>query len=218
MKSNQASLVFPRRKGCSVVGSYQDAWRLTWMLMIVALPGCRSEMYDQARYEPLERSEFFDDGASSRPLVTGTVPRTDPRGMPRVRDVSVFLTGKENGRLAETPPFPVDRRVLEVGQERYRIFCTPCHGELGDGQGIIVKRGFTAPPSFASAELRAEPLGHFFDVITHGHGVMYSYASRVPPQDRWSIAAYIRALQLSQHAVASKLPAEEQSKIKGIAP
>jgi hypothetical protein len=175
-------------------------------------------MYDQPRYEPLERSEFFDDRASSRPLVTGTVPRTDPRGMPQVRDVSVYLTGKENGRLAASPPFPVDLRVLERGQERYRIFCLPCHGELGDGQGIIVKRGFTAPPDFSSDRLRAEALGHFFDVITHGHGVMYSYASRVPPQDRWSIAAYIRALQLSQHAVASELPAEEQSKLKENAP
>jgi hypothetical protein len=218
MKSNQASLVFPRRKGCTVVGSWPTAWRLAWVLTLVAMSGCRSEMYDQARYEPLERSEFFEDGTSSRPLVTGTVPRTDPRGMPRVRDESVFLTGKENSRLAESPPFPVDRRVLEVGQERYRIFCTPCHGELGDGQGIIVKRGFTAPPDFSSDRLRNEPLGHFFDVITHGHGVMYSYASRVPPEDRWSIAAYIRALQLSQHAVASELPAEEQSKIKGITP
>jgi hypothetical protein len=193
-------------------------WRLAWVLMAVTFAGCRSEMYDQPRYEPFERSEFFEDDASSRPLVAGTVPRVDPRGLPQVRDVSVFLTGKDNGQLAESPPFPVDRGVLEVGQARYRIFCTPCHGELGDGQGIIVKRGFTAPPDFASDRLRSEPLGHFFDVITHGHGVMYSYASRVPPRDRWAIAAYIRALQLSQHAVAADLPAEDQNRIKGIAP
>jgi hypothetical protein len=175
-------------------------------------------MYDQPRYEPLEASAFFEDGTSARPLVEGTVPRLDPRGMPQVRDASVFLTGMERGRLAASPPFPVDRRVLERGQERFRIFCTPCHGELGDGQGIIVKRGFTPPPSFASDRLRTEPLGHFFEVMTHGRGVMYSYASRVPPQDRWAIAAYIRALQLSQHAVASDLPAEDQSKLKEIAP
>ena len=161
MKSNQARLSFPRRKGCSGVGSCQAAWRLTWMLTIFALSGCRSEMYDQPRYEPLEPSEFFEDGTSSRPLVTGTVPRTDPRGMPRVRDESVFLTGKENGRLAESPPFPVDRRVLEVGQERYRIFCTPCHGELGDGQGIIVKRGFTARPGLLQRPAASRAAGTF---------------------------------------------------------
>ena len=137
--------------------------------------------------------------------------------MPRVRDESVFLTGKENGRLAESPPFPVDRRVLEVGQERYRIFCTPCHGELGDGQGIIVKHRSRQPPDFSSDRLRAEPLGQFFDVITHGHGVMYSYASRVPPRTAGP-SRPTWAFQLSQHAVASGLPAEEQSKIKGIAP
>ena len=188
-------------------------------LTLVFFPGCRSEMYEQPRYEPLEPSAFFADGTSARPLVAGTVPRDDPRGGPPegVSD-ELFTSGWSGGKLAESLPLPLDRRLLERGQERYRIFCTPCHGELGDGQGIIVKRGFTAPPDFSSDQLRAEPLGHFFDVITHGHGVMYSYASRVPPQDRWSIAAYIRALQLSQHAVASELPAEEQSKIKGIAP
>ena len=135
--------------------------------------------------------------------------------MPQVRDVSVFLTGKENGRLAESPPFPVDRRVLEVGQERYRIFCTPCHGELGNGQGVIVRAGSRHPRTSPATGCAAEPLGHFFDVITNGHGVMYSYASRVPPEERWSIAAYIRALQLSQHAVASELPVERPEQDQG---
>jgi mono/diheme cytochrome c family protein len=218
MKSNQPKMDFHRRGARALLSCCQTTWRLAWMMILIGLSGCRSEMYNQPRYEPLERSEFFEDSASARPLVAGTVPQIDPRGMPQVRDASVFLTGKEGGRLAESSPFPVDRRVLERGQERYHIFCTPCHGELGDGQGIIVKRGFTPPPDFSSDRLRAEPLGHFFDVITHGHGVMYSYASRVPPQDRWSIAAYIRALQLSQHATASNLPAEEQSKLKEIAP
>jgi mono/diheme cytochrome c family protein len=124
----------------------------------------------------------------------------------------------EGGREAVKAPFPVDRLVLERGQQRYRIFCTPCHGELGDGHGVIVKRGFTPPPSFAIERLRAERLGHFFQVITHGHGVMYSYASRVPPRDRWAIAAYIRALQLSQYAAAADLPAEDQARLKEVAP
>ena len=118
----------------------------------------------------------------------------------------LFETGKTAGKLAETLPFPVDRSVLERGQERYRIFCTPCHGELGDGQGMIVLRGFNPPPSYHSDELRKEPVGHFFDVMTRGYGTMYSYAARIPARDRWCIAAYIRALQLSQHAVAADLP------------
>ena len=121
------------------------------------------------------------------------------------RRPSTSTTGKTGGKLAETLPFPVDRAVLERGQDRYRIFCTPCHGELGDGRGMIVRRGFNPPPTFHSDELRKEPVGHFFDVMTRGYGTMYSYASRVPPRDRWAIAAYIRALQLSQHAVAAEL-------------
>ena len=175
-------------------------------------------MYDQARYEPLEPSTFFDDGTSARPLVGGTVPQPDRRALAGVSDSSVLLTGMDRGQPARTLPFPLDRQVLERGQERYRIFCTPCHGELGDGQGMIVKRGFTPPPSFADERLRKEPLGHFFQVITHGHGVMYSYSARVPPRDRWAIAAYIRALQLSQHAIASELPSDDQTKLKEVVP
>ena len=175
-------------------------------------------MYNQPRYDPLEPSTFFEDGTSARPLVPGTVPQLDRRGIPQGSDASVFLTGMEGDREAVKAPFPVDRPVLERGQQRYRIFCTPCHGELGDGQGMIVKRGFTPPPSFAIDRLRAERLGHFFQVITHGHGVMYSYASRVPPRDRWAIAAYIRAQQLSQYAEAADLPAEDQERLKEAAP
>ena len=175
-------------------------------------------MYDQPRYDPLEGSSFFEDGTSARPLVPGTVPQFDRRDAAMGGDVTVLLTGREGGREATKLPFPLDRQVLERGQQRYRIFCTPCHGELGDGQGMIVKRGFTPPPPFTSERLLNEPLGHFFEVITHGHGVMYSYAARVPPRDRWAIAAYIRALQLGQHAAASDLPAEDRDQLKGAAP
>jgi hypothetical protein len=105
--------------------------------------------------------------------------------------------------------------VLERGQERFRIFCTPCHGELGNGRGIVVLRGFNPPPSFHIDRLRNESVGHFFDVMTRGFGTMYSYAARVPPRDRWCIAAYIRALQLSQHATAALLPAEDRSQLPG---
>jgi hypothetical protein len=175
-------------------------------------------MYDQPRYEPLEASTFFEDGTSARHLVAGTVPHVAAAEIPRGADPARFLTGKERGQLITDPPFPIDRHVLVRGQERFRIFCTPCHGELGDGRGIVVQRGFTAPPDFASDRLRQEPLGHFFDVITHGHGVMYSYAARVPPGDRWAIAAYIRVLQLSQHARVSELPDQDRRRLEETVP
>ena len=183
-------------------------------IVLLSLTGCRSEMYEQPRYEPLEPSSFFEDGSSSRPLVAGTVARDDPRGGPPagVPD-EVFYTGWSQGKLAETIPFQVDRPVLERGQERFRIYCTPCHGELGDGRGMIVRRGFNPPPQYASEELRKQPIGHYFDVMTRGFGTMYSYASRIPPRDRWAIAAYIRVLQLSQHAEAAKLPAEDRNQL-----
>jgi len=181
---------------------------------LVLLAGCRSEMYEQPRYEPLEPSSFFEDGNSSRPMVAGTVPRGDARGAPP-KGVSedVFYTGWDNGKLAEAVPFPVDRAVLERGQERYRIFCVPCHAESGDGRGTIVRRGFNPPPPYYSEELRKQPIGHFFDVMTRGYGTMYSYASRVPPRDRWAIAAYIRVLQLSQHAEVASLPEEDRRQL-----
>jgi hypothetical protein len=199
-------------------GSSPDPWLGVGLVLILAvLPGCRTEMYDQPRYEPYEASDFFGDGRSARPSVPGTVPRGDPRERNVVSD-EVFTTGKTAGKLAETLPFPLDRRVLERGQERFRIFCTPCHGELGDGQGIVVQRGFNPPPSFHKEELRQEPIGHFFDVMTRGHGTMYSYAARIPPRDRWAIAAYIRALQLSQHVVAADLSPDDRSQLEGSQP
>jgi mono/diheme cytochrome c family protein len=178
------------------------------------LCGCRSEMYDQPRYEPFEPSAFFEDGASARPLVAGTIPRNDPRGGPPDGAAEdVFYSGWSQGKLAETVPFPIDRMVLERGQQRYRIYCTPCHGEAGDGRGIVVRRGFNPPPPYFSEELRNQPIGHFFDVMTRGYGTMYSYASRIPPRDRWAIAAYIRVLQLSQHAEAANLPEEDRGQL-----
>ena len=174
-------------------------------------PGCRSEMYEQPRYEPLEPSAFFEDGTSARPLVAGTVPRDDPAA--RRRRAPPRTCSTPAGTRASSPrrvPFPVDRAVLERGQERYRIYCTPCHGELGR------RPGHDRPPRVqpAAAVLQRgaaqAAVGHFFDVITNGYGTMYSYASRIPPRDRWAIAAYIRALQLSQHAGPPTLPAEDR--------
>lgn len=183
-------------------------------LALLGLSGCREAMYEQGRYEPLEASPFFEDGLSSRPLVAGTVPREDPRGGPPAgASEDVFYTGWNKGRLAEEVPFPVDRALLERGKERFAIYCTPCHGLAGDGRGIIVRRGFPQPPPYYSPELLKQPIGHFFDVMTRGYGVMYSYATRVKPRDRWAIAAYIRVLQLSQHAEVAGLPEADRGKL-----
>ena len=122
-------------------------------LIALVLGGCRSEMYDQPRYKPYHASGFFEDGTSARPLVAGTVSRRDPNERGKA-SAEHFDTGKTGGKLADVLPFPVDRSVLERGQDRYRIFCTPCHGELGNGRGMIVRRGFNPPPSFHSDELR----------------------------------------------------------------
>ncbi|HEV2348816.1 MAG TPA: cytochrome c [Terriglobia bacterium] len=156
-------------------------------------------MHVQPRYNPMAASTFFEDGRSDRPVVPGTVARG------HLRTDEALYTGKLNGVEVNTFPFPVTRAVLARGQERYNIYCTPCHDRLGDGQGMIVLRGFPPPPSYHIDRLRQAPVGHFFSVMTNGYGTMYSYASRITPEDRWAIAAYIRALQLSQAAKLSDL-------------
>jgi mono/diheme cytochrome c family protein len=171
--------------------------------------GCRDDMYDQPRYEPLDSSPFFGDGLSARPLVPGTVAR----GQLKIDDH--LYAGKVQGQDAQTFPMIVDRPLLERGQERFNIYCSPCHGRVGDGRGMIVERGFPAPPSFHIERLRTVPPGHFFGVITNGHGAMYPYAARVEPRDRWAIAAYIKALQLSQNARRADVPPEKQAELKG---
>ena len=166
------------------------------------LVGCQQKMADQPRYEPLQKSELFEDQRASRPLVEGAVARG------QLNADEEFYTGKVNNEPAKTFPFPVDRELLLRGQERFTIFCSPCHSRLGDGQGMIVRRGYRPPPSFHLERLREAPPGHFFDVITNGFGSMYSYGDRIAPADRWAIIAYIRALQLSQNAKTSDVPPE----------
>jgi len=183
--------------------------RLTALLLglLLAATACRQDMHDQPRYEPLEATTFFKDGRASRPLVEGTVAR----GQLRIDDH--FYRGMIDTALATTFPFPVTKDVLERGQERYNIFCAPCHDRVGTGKGMIVQRGFRHPPSFHLDRLRRAPVGHFFDVITNGFGAMYSYAGRIPPGDRWAIIAYIRALQLSQNATIDEVPAGQRQKL-----
>jgi hypothetical protein len=171
------------------------------------LAGCRLDMHIQPKYLPDEPSNFFDDGRSERPVVPGTVARG------HLHTDELLYTGKENGVVADKFPFPMTRADLERGRERYNIYCTPCHDYTGGGRGIIVQRGFPSPPSFHLDSLRKAPAGHYFEVITNGFGSMYSYASRVEPEDRWRIAAYIRALQLSQHATMQDVPENERTKL-----
>lgn len=168
------------------------------------LAGCHRDMYEQPYKRPLEPSSVFADGASARPLEPGTVPREAPAV------IGPAQNGLQNGQLALDIPVAITPTLLARGQEEFGIFCAVCHGADGYGQGMIVQRGFPEPPSFHTDRLRRAPAGHFFDVMTRGYGVMYPYASRVSPSDRWAITAYIRALQLSQHAPASALPPDLQ--------
>jgi hypothetical protein len=174
------------------------------LLSLLILAGCQQKMADQPRYEPLAKSDFFGDDRSARPLVEGTVARD------HLKSDEAFYTGKTSGRLTETLPFPVSKDVLLRGRERFDIFCSPCHDRIGTGQGMVVKRGFRPPPSFHIERLRTAPSGYFFDVITHGFGIMPDYAAQVSPQDRWAIVAYIRALQLSQNAKLTDVPEAER--------
>src|SRR5207245_3964336 len=150
--------------------------------------GCRQDMHDQPKYRPGRVSSFFADGRASRPLVPGTVARG------HLDDDALLYAGKSGDAFADTFPFPVSRDVLQRGQERYNIFCSPCHDRVGSGGGMIVLRGYRRPPAFHIDRLRQQPAGYFFDVITRGFGVMPSYAEQIPVRDRWAIVAYVRAL------------------------
>ena len=177
------------------------------LLLVALVAGCRQDMHDQPKYKPLKSSAFFEDGRDSRPLVADTVARG------HLDDDALLYTGKIGTAFATEFPFPITGDVLVRGQERFNIYCTPCHDRTGGGDGMIVRRGYRRPPSFHIDRLRAAAAGYFFDVITHGFGVMPDYSSQVPVSDRWAIVSYIRALQLSQHADLSDVPAAEQSKL-----
>lgn len=177
-------------------------------LCCVSFIGCAQQMGSQPRYRPLEQSTFFRDGQSARPVVPGTVPSGYARGNQRLEAATVIDVN------AEGLPFPLTREVLERGRERYGIYCAECHGATGYGDGMIVRRGFSRPPSYHEERLRQAPAGHFFDVMTNGYGAMASYVAQVSERDRWGIAAYIRALQLSQHATVEDVPVEKRSPLE----
>jgi hypothetical protein len=171
--------------------------------------GCRRDMFHQPSSKPLETSRFFQDNhMASRPLLQHTVARG------HLNSDEAFYTGRLGTNLVETLPISLNRQILERGRERYDIYCSPCHGRTGDGNGMIVQRGFPPPPSYHSERLRNVPVGHFYDVITRGYGVMYSYAARVDPADRWAIAAYIRVLQQSQNTALSQVNAQARAQLQ----
>ena len=179
------------------------------LAVLVMLAACRQQMADQPRYDPLEASSFFADGLSARAPVEGTVARGQLR-----EDAQLFNGGTDTA-LATDFPFPITSEVLHRGQERYDIYCAPCHDRIGTGNGMIVRRGYARPPSYHTDILRRQPVGHFFRVISRGMGAMPSYSSQISAADRWAIIAYIRSLQLSQNAALADVPPEQRQQIDG---
>jgi mono/diheme cytochrome c family protein len=176
--------------------------------LAVALAACRQDMHDAPRYEPFEASTFFTDGRASRPLVPNTVARG------QLREDEHLYTGKVGGQLVTEFPMPVTEAVMARGQERFNVFCAPCHSRTGEGTGMIVQRGFRQPPSYYEERLVNAPVGYLFDVMTNGFGAMPDYRAQISPRDRWNIVAYIRALQLSQHAQRADIPGGDPTKVK----
>ena len=172
----------------------------------LALAGaCRQDMHDQPKYKPLRSSEIFADKRSARPLVEGTIARGT------LREDAAFFTGKGPDGFVTELPVKLTPQLLERGRTEFQVFCSPCHGRTGRGDGMIVQRGYKKPSSYHVDRLRQMPIGYFYDVITIGFGAMPDYAAQVAPADRWAIAAYIRTLQLSQYAPASALSADERA-------
>lgn len=170
------------------------------LCLLAAATGCRQDMHNQPKYRPLRATTFFADGSSARPLVEGTVARGT------LQEDQAFFTGRVGNTFVRELPFEIDAAVLARGQERYNIFCGPCHDATGTGRGMVVQRGYRQPPSLHDDRLREAEAGHFFDVMTNGFGTMPDYRQQVTPRDRWAIVAYIRALQLSQRATAADVP------------
>lgn len=188
------------------------------LALSLALAGCEKvmqNMYDQPRYKPFAASRLFADGASVRTPPAGTVPyaRGNFAGTSSAWAGAAAVEEDLKADAAQAIPYPVTRELLEKGRERFTIYCQPCHSPLGDGDGLVARRGFPHPPSYHSERLRKAPDRHFFDVISKGYGIMFSYADRVEPAERWAIVAYIRALQLSQQVAAADLPDEARRRL-----
>ena len=178
---------------------------------IVFVAGCRQDMHDGPRYEAFEASTTFADGRASRNAPAGTVARG------WLREDEALYTGKVNGQAVDEFPFAIGAAELARGQQRFNIYCTPCHGRLGDGNGMVVQRGLRQAASYHQDRLREEKVGYFYDVITNGFGAMQGYAEQIPVRDRWLIVAYVRTLQLSQHASLEDVPADHRGALDAAA-
>ena len=178
------------------------------LLVALVSVACRQDMHDQPKFKPLAASTFFSDGRSARPIPAYTVARD------QLHDTDTAHTGEQNGDFAATIPIPVDLALVRRGQDRFNIFCSPCHGRLGDGKGIVAQRGFHFPADLASDRTRELPPGYLFQVITNGYGGMGDYGDQIPDvDDRWAIVAYIRALQFSRHATIGDVPPSEKTRL-----
>jgi mono/diheme cytochrome c family protein len=181
------------------------------------LSGCRQDMHNQPKFIPLRSSEFYADHRSARYPVPGTVPQLENKilDQEQLDPGSYYMTGRHGNVFGnELPPqITFDVSLLQRGQDRFNIYCAPCHSRLGDGDGMIVRRGYKNPPSFHDQRLRNAPLGYFFDVMSNGFGAMPDYTAQVKPADRWAIATYIRALQRSQNASQTDVPPEDRDKL-----
>jgi hypothetical protein len=179
-------------------------------MAVLALPlgACSQKMATQPAYRSLQFSDFWEDDRSARPLVPGTVARGE------LHEDEAFYTGKQGGEFVNLVPAHVDRAMLERGRERYDIFCSPCHDRLGNGRGMVVRRGFPQPPSLHIDRLREAKPGYLFDVITRGFGRQPQMASQIPASDRWAIVAYLKVLQYSQHAPLEAVPSADRSKLQ----
>jgi mono/diheme cytochrome c family protein len=194
---------------------------LVLVLGIALLSGCtevfafRRWMYDQPKASNQEGNQFFEDGRSMRPLVENTVP-VDPMRLEIVNAEldDFFYTGMIDGEEVDLMPFPVTQAVLDRGEQQYNIYCAPCHGLTGYGNGMVARRGGTPPANYHSEYVRNQTLGHYYNVITNGYRNMWAYDQKIEPADRWAISAYIRALQLSQNAPADVVPAEELQQLE----
>jgi mono/diheme cytochrome c family protein len=185
---------------------------LAAVLCLLVVSGCRQDMHNQPKYKPLRASAFFRDGSSARPLIEGTVSRGS------LQEDEAFFTGKVGNVPAAEMPFPVTQDIIDRGEQRYNIYCTPCHDSTGHGKGMVVQRGYRPPPSFHDERLRTAPPGHFFDVMTNGFGAMPDYRAQIAPRDRWAVVAYIRALQLAYRATTSDVPGGDPTKVPPPAP
>jgi mono/diheme cytochrome c family protein len=188
--------------------------RAVWAAIGLAfLTACdRQDMYEEPKYGPLQPSKSFADGRSARPLEPDTVAQG------QLRTNTLFYAGKSGGKDATALPMPLTVQLLKRGQERYDIYCAVCHDRVGNGNGMIVQRGFRQPVSFHIQRLRDAPIGYFYDVTSNGFGVMADLSSQITPEDRWAIAAYIRALQLSQCASLAEVPMEQRQKLEAMQP